>query len=332
MMPKTMDGGKAAAAGWRTDLPVKKPGMLRELGKNRVLYAMLVPGIVLLLLFSYLPMFGVVIAFKDMHYASTFFKSLADSPWIGLDNFRFFTDTPDAWMITRNTIGYNLVFIALGLVVPITISIMLHELLQRRVAKFYQSLIFLPNFLSWVVVAYIVYAFLSTEYGFINNFILEPLGIDPVHFYRESKYWPFILVFMNVWKHTGYSVVIYLAALSGIDDSYYEAATIDGATKGQQIRFITLPLLAPMISILTIMAVGRIFSADFGLFFNVPLDQGSLRSATEVIDTYVYHSLMGSGDIGLSSAAGLYQSMVGFVLVLTANLVAKKIDDEYRLF
>lgn len=308
-----------------------KSAIAHEFRKNKVLYSMLIPGIVLLLLFSYLPMFGVVIAFKDMQYGSTFFKSLADSPWIGLDNFTFFTSTPDAWRITRNTLGYNFVFIILGLIVPITISIMLFELLHKKMAKFYQSVIFLPNFLSWVVVSYVVYAFLHPTSGFLNK-VIELTGADPISFYQEPKYWPFILVFMNIWKHVGYSVVIYLAALSGIDESYYEAAMIDGATKWQQIRSITLPLLAPMVSILTIMAVGRIFSADFGLFFNVPLDQGALRETTEVIDTYVYHSLMSSGDIGLSSAASLYQSVVGFILVLGANLFARKIDEDYKLF
>ncbi|WP_438433588.1 ABC transporter permease [Gorillibacterium sp. sgz500922] len=292
---------------------------------------MLIPGILLLLMFSYLPMFGVVIAFKDMRYGATFFRSLMDSPWIGLDNFSFFTSTPDAWRITRNTLGYNLVFIVLGLVVPISISLLLFELLHKKAAKLYQSIIFLPNFLSWVVVSYVVYAFLHPTNGFLNK-VIELTGADAISFYQEPKYWPFILVFMNIWKHAGYSVVIYLAALSGIDESYYEAAMIDGASKWQQIRSITLPLLTPMISILTIMAVGRIFSADFGLFFNVPLNQGSLRETTEVIDTYVYHSLMSSGDIGLSSAAGLYQSVVGFVLVLAANLFARKIDEDYKLF
>ncbi|WP_082651928.1 ABC transporter permease [Gorillibacterium timonense] len=309
----------------------KIPGIGHEFRKNKVLYSMLIPGIALLLLFSYLPMFGVIIAFKDMRYGATFLKSLQDSPWIGLDNFTFFTSTPDAWRITRNTLGYNFVFIILGLIVPITISIMLFELLHKKMAKFYQSVIFLPNFLSWVVVSYVVYAFLHPTSGFLNKMI-ELTGADAIPFYQEPKYWPFILVFMNLWKHAGYSVVIYLAALSGIDESYYEAAMIDGASKWQQIRSITLPLLAPMISILTIMAVGRIFSADFGLFFNVPLNQGSLRETTEVIDTYVYHSLMNSGDIGLSSAAGLYQSVVGFILVLGANLFARKIDEDYKLF
>lgn len=306
-------------------------GVLHEFRKNRVLYAMLLPGILLLLVFSYLPMFGVVIAFKDMRYGATFFQSLMDSPWIGLDNFKFFTSTPDAWRITRNTLGYNLIFMVLGLVIPISLSLLLFELLQKRMAKLYQSIIFLPNFLSWVVVSYVVYAFLHPTNGFLNK-LMELTGAEAVSFYQEPKYWPFILVFMNVWKHTGYSVVIYLAALAGIDESYYEAAIIDGAGKWQQIKSITLPLLAPMISILTIMAVGRIFTADFGLFFNVPLDQGGLRETTEVIDTYVYHSLMSSGDIGLSSAAGLYQSVVGFVLVLGANLFARRIDEDYKLF
>ena len=226
---------------------------------------------------------------------------------------------------------YNIVFIVLGVVIPILLAIGINELLNKRLAKFYQSMLFLPYFISWVVVSYFVYAFLSPESGWING-IIEQMGGNPVSWYSEVKYWPFIIIFMGVWKTLGYNIVVYLAAICGIDQTYYEAAMLDGATKWQQIRYITIPLLKPVIIILFILAVGRIFSADFGLFYQVTRDSGALYSVTNVIDTYVYRGLMTLGEVGMSSAAALYQSGVGFILIIITNAIIKKIDRDQALF
>lgn len=302
-----------------------------DLWRNKSLYAMLMPGIAFLVVFNYLPMIGIIIPFKNITYSTDFFSTLFGSEWIGLRNFSFFFESPDAVRIVRNTVLYNAVFIILGLIFPVSLAIMLHELLNRRLAKLYQTVLFMPYFLSWVVVGYLVYAFIS-QTGYINSAILGWFGMEPIEFYMESKYWPYILTFMNVWKYTGYGIIVYLAALAGIDDSYYEAAAIDGATKLQQIRMITIPLLTPMMMIMTILAVGRIFSGDFGLFFNVTLNQGIIRETTDVIDVYVYNALMTMGDIGMSSAVGLLQSLVGFFMVLTTNYITGKFNSENRLF
>jgi putative aldouronate transport system permease protein len=306
----------------------QKKTFLYRLIKDRFLLLMVLPGALYLLINNYLPMFGTVIAFKKINYA----KGIWASDWIGFKNFEYLFKTPDAWTITRNTILYNVVFIISTLVFAILFAVMLNELRSRLAAKFYQSVMFLPYFLSAVVVGYLGFSMLSEEFGFINKTILEPLGFHPIAWYSESKYWPFILPIVNIWKNIGYTSVIYLAAIIGIDAEYYEAALIDGATKWQQITRITIPLIMPVIIITTLLAVGRILNADFGLFYQVPLDAGALYSTTNVIDTYVYRALMSLGDIGMSSAAGLYQAVVGFVLVLGANLIVRKISKENALF
>ena len=277
-------------------------------------------------------MFGVVIAFKRYRFFGSFFSSVIQSEWVGFKNFEFFFKTPNAFEITRNTILYNLVFIITGLVIPVLLAIALNEIKNKQLAKAYQSFIFLPYFLSWIVISYLAYSMLSKENGFINRGILEPLGIKTIFWYSQSKYWPFILTFFQLWKYTGYNIVVYLAAISGIDQEYYEAAAIDGATKWQQIKNITLPLLQPLMIILTLLAVGRIFNADFGLFYNVPKNSGELFSATDVIDTYVYRALSNSNDLGMSAAPGLYQAAVGCITVLTANFLVRKIDKDKALF
>ncbi|ANE48822.1 sugar ABC transporter permease [Paenibacillus swuensis] len=306
----------------------KRGELRKDLRAHYSLYLMFVPGLLLLLAFNYLPMFGIIIAFKNVNYTDGIFGS----PWVGFANFEYLFKTQDAYTIIRNTVLYNLLFIVLGLTVTVTLAICLFELWNKKWAKFYQTAMFLPFILSWVVVSYVVYAFLSPEHGFINKVILEPLGYDPVFWYQESKYWPYILTFFNLWKYTGNGVVVYLAALSGIDPSYYEAASIDGASKWRQIRYITIPMLAPLMIILTILSLGRIFSADFGLFFNVTLNQGLIRNTTAVLDTYVYNSLMTLGDIGMASAASFFQSVVGFVLILSVNHFVRKINKDNALF
>lgn len=306
----------------------KRSVFLRELSKNRVLFFMALPGVALLFAFNYMPMFGLIIAFKNMNFAKGFFQS----DWYGFRNFEFFIRTPDAFLITRNTIFYNLVFIVVGTVAAVFCAMALHELRNRRTAKFYQSIMFLPYFLSWVVVSYLAFSFLSVDMGFINKQILPLFHMQPIEWYGGTQYWPLILVFCNLWKYTGYHTIIYLASIVGILPEYFEAATIDGASKLQQIRKITIPLISPVVIILVLLGVGRIFFADFGLFYQVPRNTGALFNVTNVIDTYVYRALVNSGDIGMSSAAGLYQSVVGFVLVLVSNLVVRRVDPTKALF
>ncbi|MCX7711211.1 MAG: ABC transporter permease subunit [Clostridia bacterium] len=307
-------------------------GFFKELKDNWALFAMLLPGLIVLLINNYLPMFGVVIAFKRYRFHGDFFTSLIKSDWVGFKNFTFFFNTPQAFEVTRNTILYNLVFIVLGLIIPVFLAIGLNELLNKRLAKLYQSIMFLPYFLSWVVVSYLAYSFLSMENGYVNRSIITALGGAKVNWYAEPKYWPFILTFFQLWKYTGYNAVVYLAAIAGIDSEYYEAAAIDGATRWQQIRHITVPMLQPIMIIMTLLAVGRIFNADFGLFFNVPKDSGTLYSVTDVIDTYVFRALRNSNSVGMAAAAGFYQAVVGCITVFTANYIVKKIDSDRSLF
>jgi putative aldouronate transport system permease protein len=310
----------------------KKNGFLYYFRNNWPLFVMLFPGVILLIVNNYIPMFGVVIAFKKYRFFGSFLKSIVKSDWAGFANFDFFFKTPYAFQITRNTILYNLLFITLGLIVPVFFAISLNEIRNKRGSKIYQSIMFLPYFMSWIIISYLAYSMFSIDRGFINTSILAPLGIEPVRWYFEPVYWPFILTFFQMWKYTGYNVVVYLAALSGIDTEFYEAAAIDGATKWQQIRHITLPMLQTLMIILTLLAVGRIFNADFGLFYNVPRNTGALNSATSVIDTYVYAALRNTNNIGMAAAAGTYQAVIGCITVFTANLIVRRIDKEKALF
>ncbi|WP_415776784.1 ABC transporter permease subunit, partial [Clostridium perfringens] len=221
--------------------------------------------------------------------------------------------------------------IILGIVVPVTLAILLNELLNKKLAKFYQSSMFLPYFLSWVVVSYCLYAFLSPEKGYVNG-ILQSMGGKGISWYTEPKYWPFIIIFMSQWKAVGYGTVVYLASICGIDKSYYEAAMIDGASKFQQIKYITVPLLKPVMIIMFITSIGGMFRGDLGLFYQLPKDSGALYPVTNVIDTYVYRGLMNLGDIGMSSAASLYQSFVGLILIVTSNAIVRKVDEENAFF
>lgn len=305
---------------------------MRKLWKNKAWLLMVLPGTLWLLIFSYLPMFGNILAFKDFKISSGgFIESLITSKWVGFDNFEFLFKSGDAWRITRNTILYNLVFIVLGLVFAVTVAITLSELANKKLRKVYQTAMLFPHFLSWVIVSYFVFSFLSFDKGMMNS-ILSVFGVDSINWYSEPDKWPFILIFMNVWKGVGYGSIVYLAAIIGIDRTYYEAATIDGASKWQQIKNITIPLIVPLMIILTIMAIGGIFRSDFGLFYQVPKNSAILYPVTDVLDTYIYKGLMSMGNIGMSTAAGLYQSVVGFILILATNFAVSKIDPEYGLF
>lgn len=308
-----------------------KKNRFKTFKSNKELLLLTIPGAIWFLIFAYLPMFGVVVAFKDWRIHGGFLESLVKSEWVGFDNFKFLFQSSDAWLITKNTIAYNVVFIVLGIVIPVTLAILLKELLNKRGSKFYQSSMFLPYFLSWVVVSYCLYAFLSPEKGYING-LLTSFGMDKISWYTEPKFWPFIIIFMSQWKGIGYGTVVYLAAICGIDKTYYEAAIIDGASKWQQIKHITIPLLKPVLIIMFITAVGGMFKSDFGLFYQLPKNSGALYPVTNVIDTYVYRGLMNLGNIGMSSAASLYQSVVGLVLILVTNGIVRKVDNENAFF
>ena len=315
-------------------LPKEKLTMkdrMKRFRNNKELLLLTIPGAIWFLVFAYLPMFGVIVAFKRWRIHGGFFESLMKSKWVGFDNFKFLFQSSDAWLITKNTVLYNIVFIILGIVLPVTLAILLNELLNKKLAKFYQSSMFLPYFLSWVVVSYCLYAFLSPEKGYVNG-ILQSMGGKGISWYTEPKYWPFIIIFMSQWKAVGYGTVVYLASICGIDKSYYEAAMIDGASKFQQIKYITVPLLKPVMIIMFITSIGGMFRGDLGLFYQLPKDSGALYPVTNVIDTYVYRGLMNLGDIGMSSAASLYQSFVGLILIVTSNAIVRKVDEENAFF
>ncbi|MEK0317462.1 ABC transporter permease [Cohnella sp. 56] len=308
---------------------VNRPrSVLGTLWKYRALLILALPGIVMLFINNYLPMFGIFLAFKDLNYT----QGIWGSQWVGFKNFEFLFASNDAWKIIKHTLLYNLVFLVLNTSLAVLLAILLNEVKNRVLSKFFQSSVILPNFVSMVIVGYVVFGFLNPELGFVNKSILEPLGKDPVAWYASPEYWPYILVIVNTWKTVGYSAIVYLAAIVGIDQEYYEAALIDGAGKWKQMTKITIPLIAPVIIILTLLAIGRIFNADFGLFYQATMASSMLKETTEVIDTYVYNALLVTGDTGLASSAGLVQSVVGFILVITVNFIVKRISKENALF
>lgn len=292
---------------------------------------MLLPGTLVLLINNYIPMLGTVMAFQQYRYRDNFINSIINSEWVGFANFQFLFRNPTLWTNLRNTIVYNFIFILLGMIIPVAVAIMLTELRQRRMGKVYQTIMFLPYFLSWIVVSYLVFALLQLT-GTVNTMIMRPLGYEPVPFYSEPGFWPPILVFLNSWKYTGYNAVIYLAAISSINQDYYEAAMMDGASKMRQIWHITIPMLRPVIIILSLLAVGRIFNSDFGMFYNVPMGRSMLFGVTEVLDTFIYRAMMGSTEFGFPVAASLFQSLVGFAVIMIANFSVRKIDPDSAMF
>lgn len=292
------------------------------------LYLMMVPGLAYLIINNYIPMAGLVIAFKNINFAD----GIWNSPWAGLANFKYLFATKDAWVITRNTILYNAAFIAVNMVMGILIAILICDLRNKLAKKVYQSVVLFPFLMSYVIVSYIVYAMLSTENGMMNKSVLPLLGVEPINWYASPQYWPFILIFVNFWKSVGYGCLIYIASINGIDPALYEAAELDGASKWQQIRNVTLPSIKSSVVTLLLLNVGRIFFSDFSLFYQVPQNSGLIYSTTNTIDTYVYRALLQFGNLGQSAAAGFYQSIVGFLLVLTANLIVRKVSREDALF
>ena len=298
----------------------------RKYKKSIQLTILALPAIVLLLVFSYLPMAGIFIAFKKINYVQGIFNS----PWVGFENFKFFFSSNDAWLVTRNTLAYNIAFISIGTALSVLFAILLNEVTRVKLVKIYQTVFFFPYFFSWIIVAYMVYSFIG-PYGVITS-VMDNIGMGSFNFYTETWIWPGLLVFINIWKGLGYTSIIFFAGIMGISNEYYEAAAIDGATRLQMIKSITLPLLTPLITIMTLISIGKIFYADFGLFFFIPREVGQLFPVTQVIDTYVYRMLRGSGDIGMSSAVGLFQSTMGFLLVLVSNHIVKKVNPENKIF
>ena len=310
-------------------LKVKKKGMSRRRMKRYIpLYLMILPGLIYLIINNYMPMAGLALAFKKVNYSIGLFES----PWCGLDNFKFLFSTNDAFIFFRNTILYNLGFIFLGNALGVFVAICLDSIYNKFFKKFSQVIILIPYLLSTVIISYIVYAFLSGNNGFMNLTILPMLGIDPVSWYNESQYWPYILILVYLWMTFGYSSILYYSTLIGIDKSYYEAAAVDGAGVWAQIRHITLPALKPTIITLVLLAVGRICYSDFGLFYQIPMNSGLLYSTTQTIDTYVYRALLELNDMGRSTAGGFLQSILGFICVFTANAVVSKVDKDSSLF
>ena len=307
---------------------VKKGKKKNALKEYWPLYLMMLPALLYLLINNYIPMAGMVIAFKKLNFA----KGIWASPWAGLKNFKFLFASRDAWVITRNTLLYNVAFILVNMVVGIAIAILITEVRNTKLKKIYQSAILLPFLMSMVILSYIVYALLSAENGLVNNSILPLFHIDPIQWYQKPKYWPAILIIANCWKGVGYGCLIYIASLIGIDPSFYEAARLDGASKWQEITKITLPSLVPTIITLLLLSIGRIFYSDFGLFYQVPMNSGVLFPTTNVIDTYVYRALIEQGNISMSSAAGVYQSLVGFCVVMLSNWIVRRVDKDQALF
>lgn len=303
----------------------KKKNVLKEYWP---LYLMMLPALLYLLINNYIQMAGMVIAFKKLNFA----KGIWASPWAGLKNFKFLFASKDAWIITRNTLLYNVAFILVNMVVGIAIAILITEVRNTKLKKIYQSAILLPFLMSMVILSYIVYALLSAENGLVNNSILPLFHIDPIQWYQKPKYWPAVLIIANCWKGVGYGCLIYIASLIGIDPSFYEAARLDGASKWQEITKITLPSLVPTIITLLLLSIGRIFYSDFGLFYQVPMNSGVLFPTTNVIDTYVYRALIEQGNISMSSAAGVYQSLVGFCVVMLSNWIVRRVDKDQALF
>ncbi len=306
---------------------MSKSGFWHDVKKYRALLLMLAPAVLFFLLFAYVPMAGIILAFKQYNYSGGIFGS----PWNGLDNFRFFFESGDAWRVTRNTALYNLAFIIVNNLLQIMAAILLFEVAGKWFRKITQSMLFLPYFISWVVVGAIAYNMFNYNVGTLNV-ALGWLGLEKVDIYNTAAYWPFILVAVTAWKALGYGTIMYLAAITSIDTEMYEAAEIDGANIFQRIFKITIPNLMPTLIILMLLAIGNIFRGDFGMFYNMIGNNSMLFSATDVIDTFVFRSLTTNNEIGMSAAAGFYQSLLGFATILLANYAVRKYDKDRALF
>ena len=306
---------------------IKQPNIKRKrkpiTAREWSLYAMCSVPMILVFVFSYLPMGGLVIAFKDYRYNLGIFGS----KWVGFKNFEFFVTSSDFARLIRNTLGMNAIFIVVGMFAAITLAIMLFNLRTRISTKIFQTTLLTPHFLSWVVVAYMAYAFLHPSNGILNQLLKSIFGMEPIDWYAKPGAWPYILTIANVWKHVAMDSILYYASLMSIDSSLFEAAEIDGATKMQINLHIIVPSLVPLMTILTIMSIGGIFNADFGLFYQLPRNIGALYPTTDVLSTWIFRTMREIGDMGMSSAVGFLKSVVGFLLVLTTNAVSKKVSE-----
>lgn len=306
----------------------KRQSLLRkDLRENWVKWLMILPAAIVVILMCYIPMGGIVLAFKEYNYHDGIFGS----PWVWFKNFTYFFQSGKAFSVTRNTILYNLAFLLVNTVLQITCAILLSELTGKWFKRITQSVMFFPYFISWVVVGAFVYNMFNFEFGAVNT-SLKSIGLEPIDVYSNKGVWPFILIGVSAFKNVGYGTVMYLASISNIDSSLYEAADLDGATMWQKIRYITLPGIRPTIIILFLLAIGTIMKGDFQMFWQVTGNNPMVLEVTDVIDTYVTRSLLQLQEFGMTSAAGLYQSVFSFLLVLLANKLVKKADPDYALF
>lgn len=308
----------------------EKRSLIDSIKKRSPLYVMLIPGVLYLIMFNYLPMFGMILSFKKINFRD----GIIGSAWCGLDNFRYALSSPSLLTALKNTVLYNIVFLFIGMAMSILLAIMLDLLWGKLSKKVYQTIMIMPYFLSWVIVSYLVFGFLSMESGVVNNTILPIFGMDKVNWYMESKYWPAILIIVYFWKNWGYSSILYTSALSGVDVQLYEAADIDGASVPQKLWNITLPAIKPIISMMLILKVGSILTTDMGLFYQIPLNTPQLYNTTNVISTYTYNLMTGSGanTLGMASATSMLNSLVGFVLIIISNSIVKKLDSDGAIF
>ena len=306
---------------------IRKEGFFSEIYKNRYIYLLALPGIIFLVIFAYIPMFGHIIAFKNLQFD----RGIIFSPWVGMRNFQFLFRNPDWLSVTINTIKLNSLFIIFGMGGALVIALLLNEIKTILFKRISQSLIFLPYFVSWMIVSFMIYTVLNYNNGIANRF-LAIIGEEAVSWYSRPEYWTFILVIMYSWKFTGYFSVIFLAAITGISVEYYESARIDGANRLQQALYITLPVIRPTIIVLVLLAIGRIFYGDFGMIYSIIGDNAKLFPVTDVIDTFTYRALRQSGNIGMASAVALYQSCLGMVTVILFNTIVKHIEKSSALF
>ncbi len=304
-----------------------KPSFFKTAKKHWMLLLMLAPALLYVIIFSYVPMTGIVLAFKNYQYAG----GIYGSPWTGLDNFKALLVAGKLGQVTRNTLLYNIAFLVLGVIFEMGSAILLNELFGKWFKKIAQSFMFLPYFISWVVAGAIMYNIFNYERGVFNH-VLNMLGANSFDLYNTPAAWPFVLIFLKIWKQTGYGSVVYLAAITGLDQEMFEVSAIDGANAWQKIRYITIPSLIPTMMILVLMGIGNIFRGDFGLFYQTVKSSALLQPVTDVIDTYVFRLLINNSDIGVSAAAGLYQSVLCFVTITICNKLVKKVEPDYALY
>lgn len=310
----------------------KKKSFFQKVKENRIWLLFCLPGTIFLIIFFYIPVLANVVAFQNFQYSSQgFIYSVLHSPWVGFQNFKFFFQSQDFWIILRNTVGYNLAFLFFNFFFAIFNGIVMSQLRNRRLLKVYQTSMLFPYFLSWAVLTYFVYAFLSPDKGIVNE-ILKMMGQSPIDFYNTPAVWPGILIFLGVWKGLGYNSILYFATAMGINPEYYDAAMVDGANKWQQIKNVTLPQILPIATLMLILNVGGIFRSDFGLFYLVPRNSGTLINVSQTFDTFIYRALTTSNDIGMSTAAGLIQSIVGMLMIIGTNMIVRKKQPDAALF